>query len=373
MRKIDRIMLDKVSKIKSTKFNLKIMLVIIPIFLILSFAAFYGINMSKVSNDETLKDIEVKSGSVTSIANTLKENKLIKNVSVFKIYIRLCGKNNLKAGTYKLSENMGVKKIVNLLEKGSYNNPDEVSITFREGLNIRKIATLISEKTNNSYDDVIKVATDSEYIDSVINKYWFITDSIKNKDIYYPIEGYLYLDTYRFTNKDVKVEDIFGKMLDEMNDKLTKNKDIINNNNLSVHEILTLASVVELEGANANDRNAVAGVFINRLNSDYYPTLGSDATTYYASKIDDWSYSLSSKELDDCSNKYNTRCNVNTGLPVGPICNPSWESIEAVINPEEHNYYYFVADCKGKVYLSKNENEHYNIINKLRREGNWCA
>ena len=381
MRKIDKIVRDKFKRKKKKKkkvclipkFNIFIILLVVGIFSVFGLVVFYSINMASVSNSDETKVIDIQNGSITSIANTLNANNLIRNVSIFKIYTRITGKNNLKAGIYDLSENMGVKKIVKELEKGSSNNPDEISITFKEGLNIRKIATLISENTNNSYDDVMKVVTDSSYVDNLINKYWFITDDIKNSNIYYPIEGYLYPNTYRFVNKDVKVEDIFGKMLDEMDNKLTKDKKKIEESSLSIHELLTLASIVELEGASAKDRNAVAGVFINRLNSDYYPTLGSDATTYYASKIDDWSYSLSSKELDDCSNKYNTRCNSNTGLPVGPICNPSWQSIEAVINPEKHDYYYFVADCKGKVYLTKNASEHNNIINKLIREGNWCA
>ena len=162
-------------------------------------------------------------------------------------------------------------------------------------------------------------------------------------------------------------------MLDEMDKKLSKYKDAINKSDLSVHEIITLASVVELEGAKATDRKGVAGVFYNRLASSAYPTLGSDATTYYASKIDDWSYSLTYKELNDCKNKYNTRCSSNTGLPIGPICNPGIESIEATINPDKHEYYYFVADCNGKVYLTKNSTEHNNIINKLKKEDNWCA
>ena len=137
---------------------------------------------------------------------------------------------------------------------------------------------------------------------------------------------------------------------------------------------MTLASVVELEVANKDDRKSVAGIFLNRLDSKYFPTLGSDATSYYGAKIDDWSTNrLTSAELNDCSNKYNTRCAYNKGLPVGPIGNPSIESIEAVLNPEKHNYYYFVNDCKGKLYMSKNETEHNNIINKLKKENNWCA
>ena len=329
--------------------------------------------MAGTSNSDTKKIVNIEEGTINDIAKTLKDNNLIKNVSIFKVYIKLTNKSNLKAGTYELSENMGVEKIVKILEKGTKYNPNEISITFKEGINIRKIATLISENTNNSYDDVIKKASDETFIDTLINKYWFLTEDIKNKNIYYSLEGYLFPDTYRFNNREVTTEEIFTKMLDEMDKKLSKYKDEINKSDLSVHEIITLASVVELEGAKATDRKGVAGVFYNRLASSAYPTLGSDATTYYASKIDDWSYSLTYKELNDCKNKYNTRCSSNTGLPVGPICNPGIESIEATINPDKHEYYYFVADCNGKVYLTKNSTEHNNIINKLKKEDNWCA
>ena len=265
---------------------------------------------------------------------------------------------------------MGVKKIVSLLEEGKTN---ENNITFKEGINVRGIAKLISKKTNNSYDSVIALMNDNNYIDELISKYWFLTNDIKNKNIYYPLEGYLFPDTYNVM-KDTDIKDIITKMLDETDNKLSKYKDSITNNKLSIHEIITLASVVELEVANKDDRKSVAGIFLNRLDSKYFPTLGSDATSYYGAKIDDWSTNrLTSVELNDCSNKYNTRCAYNKGLPVGPIGNPSIESIEAVLNPEKHNYYYFVNDCKGKLYMSKNETEHNNIINKLKKENNWCA
>lgn len=352
--------------------NAAIALVVISFFAIVSVCTYYNINMAKVSNDNTLKEITINEGSIGSIAVTLKENNLIKNVTIFKAYIKLTNKTNLKAGIYELSENMGVKKIVDILEEGSKVNPNEVSITFKEGINIRKIATLIEENTNNSYDDVLNKLNDQEYINSLIEEYWFLTDSIKNSKIYYPLEGYLYPNTYRFNNKDVTVEEIFKKMLDEMDKKLSPYKSDIQNSNLSVHELLTLSSIVELEGAKANDRKKVAGVFYNRINDGW--SLGSDVTTYYALKIDDFKTSLTEDMgLYKCDYAYNTRCDRFIGLPVGPICNPSIESIEASINPEEHNYYYFVADCQGKVYLSKNSTEHYNIINKLKKENNWCV
>lgn len=352
--------------------NAAIALVVISFFVIVSVCTYYNINMAKVSNDNTLKEITINEGSISSIAVTLKENNLIKNITIFKAYTKLTNKTNLKAGIYELSENMGVKKIVDILEEGSKVNPNEVSITFKEGINIRKIATLIEENTNNSYDDVLNKLNDQEYINSLIEKYWFLTDSIKNSKIYYPLEGYLYPNTYRFNNKDVTVEEIIKKMLDEMDKKLSPYKSDIQNSNLSVHELLTLSSIVELEGAKANDRKKVAGVFYNRINDGW--SLGSDVTTYYALKIDDFKTSLTEDiGLYKCDYAYNTRCDRFIGLPVGPICNPSIESIKASINPEEHNYYYFVADCQGKVYLSKTSTEHYNIINKLKKENNWCV
>ena len=353
--------------------NMAIILLVVFTTVILALWVYYKVNMAGTSNSDTKKIVNIEEGTINDIAKTLKDNNLIKNVSIFKVYIKLTNKSNLKAGTYELSENMGVEKIVKILEEGTKYNPNEISITFKEGINIRKIATLISENTNNSYDDVIKKASDETFINTLIDKYWFLTDDIKNKNIYYSLEGYLFPDTYRFNNREVTTEEIFTKMLDEMDKKLSKYKDEINKSDLSVHEIITLASVVELEGAKATDRKGVAGVFYNRLASSAYPTLGSDATTYYASKIDDWSYSLTYKELNDCKNKYNTRCSSNTGLPIGPICNPGIESIEATINPDKHEYYYFVADCNGKVYLTKNSTEHNNIINKLKKEDNWCA
>ena len=215
--------------------NIALALVVISFFLVVAVCTFYNINMAKVSNDNTLKEVTIKAGSINSIANTLKENNLIKNITIFKVYTRLTNKTNLKAGTYNFSEDMGVKKIVSLLEKGKTN---ENNITFKEGINVRGIAKLISKKTNNSYDSIITIMNDNNYIDELISKYWFLTNDIKNKNIYYPLEGYLFPDTYNVM-KDTDIKDIITKMLDETDNKLSKYKDSITNNKLSIHEIIT--------------------------------------------------------------------------------------------------------------------------------------
>lgn len=354
------------------KYKIIIIILTIMVSMLFLMGFYYNYQISPVDRDGEEVLVEIKEGSIYSIGDTLYENNLIKSKLIFKIYVKLNGVSSLKASTYKLNKNMKLSEIISVLEEGNSYNPDEIRITFKEGLNIRKIALLIEENTNNSYDDLINLMDDTSYIDTLINKYWFLTDEIKNEKIYYPLEGYLFPNTYAFLNKDVDVKTIVEKMLDETDKQLSKYKDKIDKSELSVHKLLTLASIVELEGASSDDRAGVAGVFYNRIKDGW--SLGSDVTTYYYLKIDDFKQSLNgNKDLFTCDNAYNTRCTSFLGLPVGPISNPGIDSIEGTINYREHNYYYFVADCNGKTYLSKDSTSHYNTINKLKNEGNWCV
>jgi len=150
--------------------------------------------------------------------------------------------------------------------------------------------------------------------------------------------------------------------------KITPYKDQILNNNMTFHEILTLASIVELEGITLDDRKNITSVFINRINSNM--SLGSDVTTYYGVKVDMGERDLYTEELEACNN-YNTRCITFKGLPIAPISNPSLESIESVISPINTNYYYFVADKNKKIYFSETIEEHNNTINRLKNNNLW--
>ena len=333
----------------------------------------FKINIDAVSNESKELSLEItEKETYYSLGKVLKEKNLIKSEFWYKVYIKLTSPKNLQQGFYILNQNMNLKEIINELEKGSTYDPNVISITFKEGLNIRKIAKILDEKTDNTYDDVIKQVSDTEYIKNLINEYWFLTDDILNSKIYYPLEGYLFPETYKISTKN-SVEEIFSIMLKQTDKILTKYKENLENSDLSIHEIMTLSSIVELEASNADDRKGVAGVFYNRLNSNGW-TLGSDVTTYYALKIDDFKTPLTDKiGLKDCSTGYNTRCPSMKGLPVGPIANSGEESIEAVINPSSHNYYYFVADCSGKTYLNSTANGHALTISQLKSQGNWCA
>lgn len=354
------------------KYKVLVISLVSLLVIIFGIGFYYNYQVSAISKKSDKVVIEIKEGSISSIGDTLYENNLIRSKFIFKVYVKMNKINNLKASTYELDRNMKLKEIIYVLQEGNNYNPDQIVITFKEGLNVRKMAKVISEETNNSYDDFMNLMNDQGYIDELINKYWFLDNDIKNSKIYYPLEGYLFPNTYAFLNKDVTCKEIIEKMLNEMDKQLTKYKDKIEMSEFSLHELMTLASIVELEGASADDRASVAGVFYNRIEDGW--VLGSDVTTYYYLKIDDFKQSLNgNKDLYTCDNAYNTRCTSFVGLPVGPISNPGNESIEATINYKNHNYYYFVADCQGKTYLNKDATGHYNTIQRLKNENNWCA
>ena len=290
--------------------------------------------------------VELK-GNGSQIGESLEKADLIRSATFFKIYLKLFNIKDLKAGTYELNKEMSLKEIIEKLQKGNNFSEDEISITFKEGINMREIAKVIASNTNNTEDDVMNLLKDTEYLKSLVNDYWFITDAILDSRIYYPLEGYLYPETYRFKNKDVTVKEIFDKLLKQMDNILIPYKELIENSKYNVHEILTLASIVEEEvGYNEEYRKNVASVFINRLNRGM--SLGSDVTTRYSLKIDDPKQVLKKSEYA-AVNAYNTRSSTMAGkLPAGPISTVSEISIRSVINAPQTDYIYFIANIDTK-------------------------
>lgn len=347
----------------------KPLLILIIFFVILLmgvlFSWFYFSGPVDKSNDNEI-EVEIASGTSTStIAHILKQKGLIRSELLFKIYLKLYKFNSLKASTYSLNKSMDLKEIIEILEEGNSFNPNAIKLTFKEGQRITDYANVISSNTNHDYEEVIEIFKDREYTSTLISKYWFLSDVILDSSIYYPLEGYLAPDTYYFENKDVLVSTIIETLLDEMNTKLEKYKDSISSN---LHYYLTMASIVELEGTNIENRKMIVGVFNNRLNSGM--NLGSDVTTYYGLQAD-MKNDLTSDDFLTV-NAYNTRSVTMIGkMPIGPICNPSISSIEASLYPSKNDYLYFVADKNGVIYYSKTMNEHQQKIVEIKNKGDW--
>lgn len=358
-------MIKKVFSLKKLLIFISIIVILLCAFMV--FTYFYLIGPSEKNGKEVV--VYVSEGQTySSISSLLKDNKLIKSKVAYKIYIKLNNPKDLEYGNYTLNTSYNVKDIIETMKKGS-ENPDTIkTVTFIEGKNMRYVIDTIVKEFDITEEEILNTLNDSTYLDSLIEKYWFLTKDIKNKNIYYSLEGYLYPDTYEFYT-NAKVKDIFKKMLDNLEIKLSNYKEEIESSKYSIHEMITLSSIIELEAGNASDRKGVAGVFYNRLSNNW--SLGSDVTTYYAEKIDNFLRDLKQTELDSC-NAYNTRSSCMSGkLPVGPICNAGLKSIESAIEPTKHKYYFFVADKNGKTYFSKTNSEHVNTVSKLKKEGLW--
>lgn len=355
---------DKTKKRLKLKYKVSITVAIILLLLVFLFMFLTGpVN----TRNKTLIEVEITSGTSTSkIAEILKDNDLIRSKTLFKVYSKIGNNKKLQAGVYQFTQSMSLKEIVDELGKGSKYNPNLVVLTFKEGERLTDYAETIAKGTNHTYEDVINVINDKAYLNKLINEYWFLTEDILDTDIYYPLEGYLSPNTYHFKDRDVEIEEVIKTLLDQEEKELEKYKNSLGGK--TIHEIITMASVVELEGTNSENKKMITGIFYNRLSSGF--NMGSDVTTYYALQMP-MTTDLTSKQFTTV-NPYNTRSTTMIGkLPVGPICNPSDESIDAAINYTENDYLFFVADKHGKIYYSRTNAEHERTIKQIKDAGNW--
>lgn len=346
---------------------IKILIGVIVLFLslvVLTFS-YYVFQLTPTSNEETVVEVEIPKGATgIKVGEILKEHDLIRNVMVFKMYLKIHNIKSMSYGVYELNKAMGVKQIVDIIAEGKVVSND-IEISFIEGQNIRAYAKTIANNTNNSEEDVFRLLKDEKYIDSLIDEYWFLTDEIKKEDIYYPLEGYLAPNTYRFASKDVTVDEIFKRLLNQMDRVLTPYKNNIKD--YTIHEFLTLASVVQSEGIGDEDWPSIASVFYNRL--DQKMSFGSCVTACYAAKIDSCT---SSNVPTSIVSPYNTYLSSMAGkLPIGPISNPGAEAINATATPATTDYLFFVSDAHRKTYFSKTHDEHKATIARLKALKLW--
>ena len=343
----------------------KIIIIVIStiIILIAILVGTYFFSLTATSNTSETVEFTVNQGdSKETIAENLKNAKLIRSKYATLVYILLSGNTNIQAGEYELDRSMSTQDIISILVNGDIIGTERPAarITFKEGITLEEYMRLLAENTDLEYDTIIAEVNDPEYLNTLINDYWFLTDDILNSDLYYGLEGYLYPETYDFYI-DTSLDTAIRKMLDVTDLRLSEVRDQIKASNYSVHEILTMASIAEKEAVNAEDRAKVAQVIYTRL--DMGMNLGMDVTTYYGVRKD-MSEALTTVDLND-ENPYNTRVASFIGLPVGPICNPSLESINAVLNPSDTDYIYFFADIvTGNVYFT-NSHEEFEEFKRL--------
>lgn len=314
--------------------------------------------------------MEIAYGSSTAaIAQKLEDTGAVKMPILFRIYSKLKGyETQYKYGLYTFNNDIGYEKIANMLMTDGA-KADSVTVTVPEGTGINDYT-----KNVNGKNETIKgiatlleeagVCKKSDFI-YALNEVTLNTELLKNCNegkTYYSLEGYLFPDTYDFYSYDSKecAQLVVEKMIKNTENKITdKMYDRAKEMGYSMNEILTMASIIQMESGQSVDAMPdVAAVFYNRLDSNDFATLGSSPTCYYGNSF----------KHDD--GRYNTY--ESAGLPPGPLCSPGIDAINAALYPTENSeYYYFVTDSDGKFYFHKTLSEQQTTITKLQKDGKW--
>lgn len=288
-----------------------------------------------VSTDSSQKDFMINKGaSVSQIGSNLEKAGLVRSGIAFKFYVQITNsQNKIQAGEFQLSPNLTMQELLEKLKKG----PSELWVTIPEGTRREEIAIKFATTLNK----------DQKFIDEFMN----LTEGK---------EGYLFPDTYLFP-KSATATQIVNK-LETTFDAKVKN---------ATKEQIIMASLLERETFADSEKPIVAGILFKRLDNDW--PLQVDATLQYAK--DSTKYKVlstenkywdpiyaSDKEIDSPFNTYK-----NLGLPPSPISNPGISTIEASINPEESDYWYYIHDNSGKIHFARDLSEHNANIDKYLR------
>lgn len=318
------------------------------------------------SNSDDVITLVIEKGTTSKqIVDMIYNSGLIKNKYVGYAYLKLHSGINLQAGVYEVRTSMNFEEIMDYISAGNVVD-NSISVTFVEGKRLVNYVKQISTEFGYSEEEILEKISDREYIEKLIDKYWFLTDDILNDKLYYALEGYLYPSTYKFA-KDASIEDIISKMLDAMGATLKNYEAEINESKYSVHEILTLSSVIQNEGKTSDFRD-ISSVFNNRLVVGM--KLESCATSYYGARKEFTAMGIASDALISANNPYNTY--IVNSLPIGPISSPSKLALEAALKPSETEYYFFLSDNEGVSYFFKTYAEHQSKQAELVSLGKWA-
>lgn len=326
---------------------------------------FYIKSALKPVNPDSDKDIvvEIPIGSgVSTISQLLEDKGLVKNAKVFKYYVKFKNESNFMAGEYHMNPSMSIQEIIDSLKTGKIMQEPVFTMTIPEGRQLKEISAIIAKKTNQKEEEVWKQLNDEAFIKGLMAKNPdLLTTEIWAKNIKYPLEGYLFPATYSYYEEKPTLEAIISVMLDKTESVVKAYETEIERDKLTVHQFLTMSSLIEEEATKNVDRKKIASVFYNRIEQGM--PLQTDPTVLYA--LGEHKDRVYYKDLE-VDSPYNTYQNV--GLPPGPIANAGTVSMEAALHPDDTDYLYFLASKDGKVYFSKSLNEHNELKAKYITE-----
>lgn len=330
---------------------------ILPFFmstLLVIFVAFYWV-LNYTGNNADLADgktyvITVENGmTAADIANMLHRQKLIKRPESFRLEARFMGlEGKLQAGSYEIEAGKSNSEIIDILARGQVKT---VSFTVPEGYTVEKTAAKLAAEglgDAEKFKEAARNYTPYKYMET------------NNADVKYKAEGFIFPSTYQF-NDSMTEKDMLAMMVKEFNTQINHEKigEAAEKTKMSIHDIVTIASMVELEAVFKEEQPRIAGVFLRRL--QIYMPIQSDTTIQYILGGEQKAeITIADTRIE---NPYNTY--VNSGLPPGPVGSPGMDAIKSVLNPENTDYLYFVAEKDGHHRFTRTYEEHLQAIEDI--------
>ena len=376
---------------KKKKFRFVRFLVTLLILLaLLGVGGFYGYRYAESAlqpidpSSKQYVKVQIPEGANSQeIGSILEKSGLVKHGLLFTAYVKYKNYSDLKSGYYNLQKSMGTEDLIKALQKGGTPEPQEVvyaNLTIPEGFTLEQIAQTVAQLQGEFKEPLTAEAfmakvQDENFIAQEVAKYPKLLESLPAKDsgVRYRLEGYLFPATYTI-KESTTIESLIDEMLATMDKNLSPHYATIKEKNLTVNELLTIASLVEKEGAKTEDRKLIAGVFYNRLNLGM-PLQSNIAILYAEGKLGQ-KISLADDVAIDTTidSPYNVYKNI--GLMPGPVDSPSLDAIESSINQTKSDNLFFVANVQdGKVYFAATKEEHdknveEHINSKLKQSNN---
>ena len=376
---------------KKKKFRFVRFLVTLLILLaLLGVGGFYGYRYAESAlqpidpSSKQYVKVQIPEGSNSQeIGSILEKSGLIKHGLLFTAYVKYKNYSDLKSGYYNLQKSMSTEDLIKALQKGGTPEPQEVvyaNLIIPEGFTLEQIAQTVAQLQGEFKEPLTTEAfmakvQDENFIAQEVARYPKLLESLPAKDsgVRYRLEGYIFPATYTI-KESTTIESLIDEMLATMDKNLSPHYATIKEKNLTVNEVLTIASLVEKEGAKTEDRKLIAGVFYNRLNLGM-PLQSNIAILYAEGKLGQ-KISLADDVAIDTTidSPYNVYKNI--GLMPGPVDSPSLDAIESSINQTKSDNLFFVANVQdGKVYFAATKEEHdknveEHINSKLKQSNN---
>ncbi len=363
----------KLAKKKKKSHAKALLAFFVILILLLSSGGFFGYRYVQSAlepvdaNSKKYVTVQIPEGAnIQEIGSTLEKSGLVKHSIIFSLYAKYNNYSDLKSGYYNLKKSMSTDDLIKELQKGGTPEPQEptlASLTIPEGYTLEQIAQTVGQlqgdfKEALTSEAFLAKAQDETFIAQEVAKYPNLLGSLPTKDsgVRYRLEGYLFPATYTI-KESTTVESLIDEMLAAMDKALSPHYNTIKEKNLTVNELLSIASLVEKEGAKTEDRKMIAGVFYNRLNLGM-PLQSNIAILYAEGKLGQ-KISLAEDAAIDTTIDSPYNVYTNLGLMPGPVDSPSLDAIESSINQTKSENLYFVANVEdGKVYFAKTKEEH---------------